>query len=236
VTKNEAISIQFWYKGTFNDNQKIINFRQKFVNVDYLYLIRYGDTLTAESAFTGPDLEFIDIMQPLSSTEWVFIGLSLGWTAFDDHYTIWAYIYQSTTGVEESGWTTKITISEHSISRFAFYKYEFGPGWDGYLKSFYITNTLHDYFAFTQFKNTFGQPRLNCFETDFNEDPFYINPGWGNGYVLTSESTEECDDKGLASGDGWSNTWTIESPYSWANVGVAGISSCSISWGNGKVK
>ena len=55
--------------------------------------------------------------------------------------------------------------------------YVIGPGLDGYLKSFYITNTIHDVFSFSQFKNTFGQQRFNCFQNSFNEEPFYINPG-----------------------------------------------------------
>ena len=201
----------------------------------FLYLIRQGQTLTMKSDFLIPEFNFTDIMSTLSSSEWTFVGLSLFWTGDQDSYIIWAYIYQNQTNVEEGGCKTGTSITTPFLSQYSTNEYILGEGLDGYIKSIYTTYTPHDPFTFSLFKDTFGQTRLNCFETDFNEDPFYINPGWGNGYVLPSETTEECDDKGLASGDGWSNTWTIESPYSWANVGVAGISSCSISWGNGKV-
>ena len=174
-------------------------------------------------------------MLSLSSSEWTFVGLSIFWTGIQDSYTIWAYIYQNETNVEEGGCITGTAIPSTFLNHTYSIEYILGEGLDGYIKSIHITNTPHDPFTLSLFKDTFGKPRLNCFKTEFNEEPFYINPGWGNGYVLPSETSEQCDDLNLEDGDGCSNTWKIESPYSWAYNGVAGISSCSLSWGNGKL-
>ena len=233
VWRSEALSIQFWYKGTFYDNEKIINLRDQNSDVHFLYLTKYGNTLIIKSGFTGPS---INITQSLSPTEWVFIGLSLGWTGFDDYYTIWAYIYQDLTNVEEGACETELYIAPAVLDTNTLLKYEFGPGWDGYLKSFYVSNTLHDYLTFSNFKNTFGNERYNCFDTEFNQEPFYINPGCGNGYLFPFETTEECDDLNHNSGDGWSILWKREPNYACEPTGIARISAWEIHWGNGMQK
>ena len=172
-------------------------------------------------------------MTSFSSTEWTFIGISIGWTAFTWKYTFWAYIYQGATNIEKGACATGMTIS--SINDTIPNSYVIGPGLDGYLKSFYITNTIHDVFSFSQFKNTFGQQRFNCFQNSFNEEPFYINPGWGNGYVLPSETSEGCDDFNTINSDGWNNNWLIQPGFKCTNTGVAGISSCTPTWRNGNL-
>ena len=153
---------------------------------------------------------------------------------FDNKYFFWAYIYQGVTNIEEGEWVTEITLKS-LIDNSREYSYVLGSGLDGYLKSFYLTNTIHDVFSFSQFKDTFNQTRYNCFKTDFNEEPFYINPGWGNGYVLPSDTSKKCDDLNIFVADGWDSNWELEPLFKCSNIGVAGTSYCSATWTNGKL-
>ena len=87
------------------------------------------------------------------------------------------YFYQIISTSYEGGCTHEFNIPSSEFNESTELQYLFGSGLSGSIKSIYIFNLFHDTFAFSQFKNTFGQQRLNCFETDFNEDPFYVNPG-----------------------------------------------------------
>ena len=52
-----------------------------------MYLWRVGNSLKVESNYPGPQLNLANIMTSFSSTEWTFIGISIGWTAFTWKYT-----------------------------------------------------------------------------------------------------------------------------------------------------
>ena len=80
-----------------------------------------------------------------------------------------------------------------------------------------------------------GSPRLNWFPGETNEDPYYANPGWGNGYELPNDSPEQCDDGNNQDGDGWSSTCTQETSYTWSkDSGPAFSYGCQPPCGNGK--
>lgn len=103
---------------------------------------------------------------------------------------------------------------------------EFGPGLAGNLLEAYITNHQEHHHVLKWFKNSRGQPRYHCFDTDYHKDPHYISQGCGNGYKLSTESAEVCDDANNSNGDGCTSTCTRESMIKCDYTGVAEISKC----------
>lgn len=78
---------------------------------------------------------------------------------------------------------------------------ELGSGITGSIKQVYVTNHMEHSHVFAYFKYTFAGTRYDCYET-FNYDPHYIRQGCGNGHMLATESSEQCDDGNTQSSDG----------------------------------
>jgi len=171
----------------------------------------------------------------IDSTSWTYIGLSIGWLSRGDNFKLWAYIFQQNTNYEYGNWVKGITISSSYVGDGKTFEYRFGPGITGFIKEIYTSDHLEDNYSFQLFKNTFGVFRYNWFASDFHIEPYYFDPGWGNGYVLPVDSGEEWDDLNTVNGDGWSSTCKREPLYKCTLlIGVAQTSNCEFMWGNGK--
>ena len=104
---------------------------------------------------------------------------------------------------------------------------------DGFIKSLYISNHLQDFESMKQFKDTFGKSRYFCTDTEFNEYPYYLDPGWGNGYKLPSDDQSEQWDSALEADDHssgidykqtyWRSNWTAERLIKWEHKGPANM-------------
>ena len=110
---------------------------------------------------------------------------------------------------------------------------DFGPGLEGYLKQVYVGNHLEHNSVFQLFRDSFSGPRYFWFDTGYHSDPHYFKTGWGNGYVLPSETSEQWDDANAIDTDGWLTTCLRQSLYKWAHwEGVAGSDRCYLACGD----
>ena len=168
----------------------------------------------------------------VDSTNWIFIGFSVGWMGTNNDFMFWGYIYQSSTSYESGDWASSTTISTTDFGSGVTLYVELGSGITGSIKEVYVTNHMEHFHVFAYFKSTFGAARYDWYEL-FNYDPHYIRQGCGNGHILSSESTEQCDDGNTVSSDGWSSTWQIENLYKWVNTAeLSPTSVCTYTWGN----
>ena len=104
---------------------------------------------------------------------------------------------------------------------------------EGYFKSLYTSNHLQDFESMKQFKDTFEKPRYYCTDTQFNEYPYYLDPGWGNGYKLplddqseewdgASEADDHSSDVDYKRGS-WKSDWTADRLQKWEHKGPANM-------------
>jgi len=134
-----ASSVQFWYKGTFTDNQIFVSLYDPSI-VDNLYFTRSGNDIKAKTTHSGVEVTFSGIISSLNTTDWIFMGMSVGWLSTGTNFMLWAYIYQQTPGYEHGDWSSSFTISSTYITNGKTIQYKFGPGLSGSLKEVYTTN------------------------------------------------------------------------------------------------
>jgi cysteine-rich repeat protein len=234
VTEQRAIGVQFWYKGGFESNKIIVSIT-KVSSVKNAYLARYGNDILLKTTHDSTTVTFTGAITSLTTSDWIFVSISVGWTARNDDFVMCAYIYQAG-NIDYGEWSSPFMISSTDMGNNVILYAEFGPGLIGSLKEAYVTNHLGTPHIFRLFKTSFGTQRYHCFESTFHVEPHYIINGWGNGYMVAGDAGETWDDLNNLNGDGWDSTWNTESMMVWYSDGTAGISSCGPSWGNGKLE
>ena len=168
----------------------------------------------------------------VNSADWIFIGFSVGWMGTNNDFMLWGYIYHFVTLYESGDWVSSTTISTSDFGTGVILHVELGSGIIGSIKKIYVTNHMEHFHVFAYFKSTFDTIRYDWYEP-FNYDPHYIRQGWGNGHILSSDPSDQCDDGNTQSFDGWSSSWQIEKLFKWDNtVGLSPITECIYTWGN----
>ena len=145
---------------------------------------------------------------------------------------LWAYIFQQNSNYEYGNWVKGIIIPATYIADGKIFEYRFGPGITGFIKEVYTSDHLEDNYSFQLFKNTFGISRYNWFASDYHIEPYYFDPGWGNGYVLHVDSGEEWDDGNNNNLDGWTDLCVIENGWNWVNNAGLTSTTCTPIWGD----
>ena len=232
ITSQRAVGVQFWFKGTFiNGNRFAIVSRDSIKKS--VYLERSGTDINLKTTYSSNIITFANAASLLDSSMWIYIGMSVGWMARNNDFMICGYIFQSSSSYEYGNWNSAFTITPAEFSSSSIFTVDFGPGLNGYVKEVYITDILEHPSVYQLFKNSFGGQRYYCFDTTYHTDPHYFKSGWGNGYVLPLETTENCDDENTVNTDGWTNTWTLQSQYKWVHwIGISGSDKWYLSWGD----
>ena len=180
-----------------------------------------------------PDIRFLNIITSLDINNWIFFGISFGWRSRGSNYSLCLYISQGSSNYENEEWVDGISSSNFNLDPTNTFFYTFGPGLDGYLKEVYTTAHLDTPFSFKMFNNSINQKKYNCFSNDFYQDVYTVDTGWGNGYMLPSETNEEWDDLNIVDGDGWDSNWEVEPLFKWTSTGEGGTSQWENTWLNG---
>jgi cysteine-rich repeat protein len=232
VTVQRAIGVQFWFKGSFNDAQTIASI-SKSGSVKNAFLDRTGTDVRLRSTQTATMVTLSNAAGSINSSMWTLVSFSVGWLARNNDFIMCAYIYQA--GNYDSGsCSSTFTISTADMGSSVTLYIEFGPGLIGTLKEAYVTNHLGTPHIFSLFKSSMGTQRYHWFVTNSQLESHYITTGCGNGYILPGDSGETCDDLNTSGGDGCSGSWIMENLYKCTQfTGVAGISSCALSCGDG---
>lgn len=94
VTEQKAIGVQFWYKGSFEADKIIVSIA-KMASIKNAYLMRDGSNALLKTSHSTVTVTFAGAIANLVTSDWIFIGLSVGWTARNDDFLMCAYIYQA---------------------------------------------------------------------------------------------------------------------------------------------
>ena len=230
-TSKIAFTTQFWYKGSFQTSGNLVSF--SYGSKDYFRLQMFSNSLNINSGGLSGGIYFSDAILSLNSSEWIFIGISVGWTMKEDLYKFWAIISQQST-YSYGEWTNQDDINYSYNFQIDEKVFVFGPRLDGFIKEVYTTDHFQDLHSLRQLTDTFGQQRYYCFEGEFHNYPYLLEPGCGNGYQVGPDA-EECDDGNTNDSDGCSSTCSEEDLYECtAGTGIAQSHSCSNTWRNGK--
>jgi cysteine-rich repeat protein len=233
VTTQRAIGVQFWFKGSFSNNQRLVSIA-KSSTVFNAYFDRNANDIRLKTSHGSNTVVFSTASSSLSSSTWAFFVLNVGWIAKSNDFRMCGYIYQA--GAYEFGdCSTTFTIAPADMGNGDTLYIEFGPGLTGSLKEAYTINHLSHPHVFGYYKTLMGTQRYNCFASNFHQEPHIINNGCGNGYIVAGDTGETWDDLNISNGDGCSSSCQVEGSYSWSSTGVAGISKWEILWGNGVV-
>ena len=231
VTSQRAIGVQLWVMGGFTNNAQISSIAKDSSNKG-AYVYRFANNIIVGTTYSGTTITFSNAVTSLSNSGWILIGFSIGWMGTNNDFMLCGYIYQPSSTYESGDWAASISISTTDFGSGVTLYVELGSGISGYVREVYITNHLEHSHILQLFKNTFGVTRYDCYE-EFNYDPHYIRQGWGNGHILSTESSEQWDDGNTSSSDGCSSSWTIENLYKWVNtVGLSPVTTCTFTWGN----
>jgi hypothetical protein len=159
VTAQRAIGIQFWFKGSFSNNQVLVSLR-KSASVMNMYLDRNANDIRLKTAIVSTTVTFSGAITNINNSGWTFITLSVGWLARGDNFIMCGYIYQA--GNYEFGdCSTTFTISTSDMGNGVTLYIEFGPGLIGSLKEAYVTNHLGTPYIFSLFKSSMGTQRYH---------------------------------------------------------------------------
>jgi cysteine-rich repeat protein len=233
ATDQRALSVQLWFKGVFSTGQRIVSFSKDGSNKN-LYMTRSGsDLVFTTTDSTTVTITFSGALAPIISGAWVYIGMSVGWLGRGDNFMICAYIFQETR-YENGKW--KWTVVSTNLPPGQTISLDFGPGMNGHIHEVYTSNHLEHFEMFKLFKYTFGIYRYKWFPpSKLQIDPYRSINGWGNGYIMASETSETWDDGNTDNGDGCSSTWTREPLWKCtAEIGPGGSHLCEYMWANGK--
>ena len=175
-----------------------------------VYFDRNGNDWRLMTTYSGLSYNFTGAATSLSSTRWIFFGMSAGLMARNNDFMLWGYIYQAYSEYDQGIWVQTVSILASNFRSGSSLYVQFGTGLSGYLNDVYVVNHLEHFETFKLFKSSFGIDRYHCFDSNYNMDPHYISNGWGNGYMLLTESSETWDDQNTTGGDGCSSTCTRE--------------------------
>ena len=99
VTDQRAIGIQIWFKGTFTNNQIAVAL-SKSASVKSVYIDRNSNDLRLKTTHSGLSFTFSNAVSSMSSSGWIFMGLSVGWMARNNDFMICGYVHQPSSGYE----------------------------------------------------------------------------------------------------------------------------------------
>jgi cysteine-rich repeat protein len=232
VTVQRAIGIQFWFKGSFSNNQVLVSLC-KSASVMNMYIDRNANNIRLKTTQGATTVTFSGAISSINISGWTFIALSVGWLSRNNNFIMCGYIYQA--GNYDLGdCSTAFTISTSDMGNGVTLYTEFGPGLIGTLKEAYVTNHLGTPYIFSLFKNSIGTQRYHWFDTDYHIEPHYIKTGCGNGYILPGDSGETWDDLNTNGGDGCSGSWIRENLYKCTEFSsTAGTGSWAYTCGDG---
>ena len=85
ITNQRAIGVQFWFKGSFTNNQ-VIAAIAKSGAVKSVYMERLGANFVLKTTHSATSVTFAGANSSLNSNAWTFIGFSLGWMARGNNF------------------------------------------------------------------------------------------------------------------------------------------------------
>jgi len=87
VTAQRAVSVQFWFKGSFVDQAQLSGlFKSSTLKLGYFE--RDGANVVAKSSYSSKTVTLTNLATQASSTSWTFVGLSVGWITSSNNFVM----------------------------------------------------------------------------------------------------------------------------------------------------
>ena len=164
----------------------------------------------------------------------MLFGVSIGWMGDTNYYKyeLWGYFYQSgNTEASDCAISSTFTTAKFTTSNLARFKFQLLYG---HVKEVYVMDYMQVPSVFSLYKTTAASDRHEWRTTNkFYTEPGFVWNGCGNDLVLSTETTETCDDGNTSNGDGCSSSWKTEAGYAWTQD-TMGMSAWVVTCGNSK--